>query len=340
MADWNLPGLTDLYTNVLTYLKNRLNDVVTMLDSTLTTPTNLPTGAKRWNSTTNKWEKWTGSAWADMAGTYAISISGNAATATAATTAAALSGNISESQVTNLATDLAAKAPLASPTFTGTVTAPTFSGNLSGNATSATTAAACTGNAATATSATTATNATTVGTYSPSLTPTANTIPVRGSTGYVNQIYNGAFSGLTAAGISISGLNFASYGDGVFDIYISAKLTTANDDYFRLVINGDSTAANYVSNTYFGASYSDAVPAIGALYGSSVTRSFYHIRIYVASGQYRLLRFWAVSDSPSQPFFQGGSIWKNSSNITQLKFYSNSGYIIADGATVTICKVP
>ena len=24
MADWNLPGLTDTYTNVLTYLKNRL----------------------------------------------------------------------------------------------------------------------------------------------------------------------------------------------------------------------------------------------------------------------------------------------------------------------------
>jgi len=137
MADWNLPGLTDLYTNVLTYLKNRLNDVVTMLDSTLATPTNLPTGAKRWNSTTNKWEKWTGSAWTDMADTYAISISGNAATATTATTATALSGTITESQVTNLATDLAAKAPLASPTFTGTVTAPTFSGNLSGNATSA-----------------------------------------------------------------------------------------------------------------------------------------------------------------------------------------------------------
>jgi len=156
MADWNLPGLTDLYTNVLTYLKNRLNDVVTMLDSTLTTPTNLPAGAKRWNSTTNKWEQWTGSAWADMADTYAISISGNAATATTATTATALSGTINESQVTNLATDLAAKAPLASPTFTGTVTAPSFSGNLSGNATSATTAASCTGNAATATSATNA----------------------------------------------------------------------------------------------------------------------------------------------------------------------------------------
>ena len=33
---------------------------------------------------------------------------------------------IAESEVTNLTTDLAAKAPLASPTFTGTVTAPTI----------------------------------------------------------------------------------------------------------------------------------------------------------------------------------------------------------------------
>lgn len=57
--------------------------------------------------------------------------SGNAATATTATN---LSGNITESQVTNLTTDLAAKAPIANPTFTGTVTG-TFSGNLTGNVT-------------------------------------------------------------------------------------------------------------------------------------------------------------------------------------------------------------
>ena len=42
---------------------------------------------------------------------------------------------IAESQVLNLTSDLASKAGLASPTFTGTVTATTFSGALSGNAT-------------------------------------------------------------------------------------------------------------------------------------------------------------------------------------------------------------
>ncbi len=47
---------------------------------------------------------------------------------------------VTESQVTSLVSDLALKAPLASPNFTGTVSAPTFSGALSGNATTATTA--------------------------------------------------------------------------------------------------------------------------------------------------------------------------------------------------------
>jgi hypothetical protein len=42
-------------------------------------------------------------------------------------TAGGLSANIAESQVTNLVSDLAAKAPLASPAFTGTPTAPTAS---------------------------------------------------------------------------------------------------------------------------------------------------------------------------------------------------------------------
>ena len=40
--------------------------------------------------------------------------------------ATSLSGNIAESQVTNLTTDLAAKAPLASPTFTGAPTVPGY----------------------------------------------------------------------------------------------------------------------------------------------------------------------------------------------------------------------
>lgn len=47
------------------------------------------------------------------------------------------SGAIAQAKVANLVSDLALKAPLASPTFTGTVTAPTFAGALSGNASTA-----------------------------------------------------------------------------------------------------------------------------------------------------------------------------------------------------------
>lgn len=51
------------------------------------------------------------------AGTITGALSGNATTAT---TAGTISGSITESQVTNLVSDLALKAPLANPTFTGT----------------------------------------------------------------------------------------------------------------------------------------------------------------------------------------------------------------------------
>jgi hypothetical protein len=50
--------------------------------------------------------------------------SGTAVYATTSGTAVNISGTVTQSQVTNLTTDLAAKAPLASPTFSGTVTFP------------------------------------------------------------------------------------------------------------------------------------------------------------------------------------------------------------------------
>jgi len=74
MSDWKLPGISDLYTNVLTYLSNRLNDAAQLFDSTTTTPTNQPVGTKRWNASTKKFEKWNGTAWVDMTDTYAISV--------------------------------------------------------------------------------------------------------------------------------------------------------------------------------------------------------------------------------------------------------------------------
>jgi len=64
-------------------------------------------------------------AYATLAGTASYgTTSGTAVYATTSGTAVSISGSITESQVTNLTTDLAAKAPTASPTFTGTVTTP------------------------------------------------------------------------------------------------------------------------------------------------------------------------------------------------------------------------
>lgn len=100
MANWSLPTLTDLYTNFRQYLSDRLDDAAKMFDSATTTPTNQPVGTKRWNSTSNKFEKWSGSAWDDLAATYGISISGNAATATTAFTAGSVT-NVTSANVTS-----------------------------------------------------------------------------------------------------------------------------------------------------------------------------------------------------------------------------------------------
>lgn len=60
MADWNLPGLTDLYVNFLTYVSARLNDAATMFSSP---PTNQPVGSIRLNRATDIFEEWDGSTW-------------------------------------------------------------------------------------------------------------------------------------------------------------------------------------------------------------------------------------------------------------------------------------
>ena len=79
MANWNNPTLTSLYTDFLTELKARDTDLALQFDSG--TLSNIPTGAIRWNSTVNRWQKWSGSAWGELTTTYALtglSTTGNA----------------------------------------------------------------------------------------------------------------------------------------------------------------------------------------------------------------------------------------------------------------------
>jgi hypothetical protein len=86
MADFStttpVPGITTAYTSVLSIINDKFTDLVKGLD---TAPTNLPTGAVVWSSATSKWRKWNGGGWDNLSDLYAISISGNAATSTAAT---------------------------------------------------------------------------------------------------------------------------------------------------------------------------------------------------------------------------------------------------------------
>lgn len=141
MANWSNPTLTSLYTDFLTQVKDRDTDLALQFDGT--TSTNIPTNAIRWNSSVNRWQKWSGSAWGELATTYALtglSTTGNAsiggtlgvtgatslATATATTPA---TGDNSTAVATTAFVRAQAYATLASPALTGTPTAPTAAVN-------------------------------------------------------------------------------------------------------------------------------------------------------------------------------------------------------------------
>jgi microcystin-dependent protein len=168
MADWSLPALTSTYTNFLAEVKNRDVDLALQFDGT--TSTSVPTGAIRWSSSANRWQKWSGSAWGELATTYALtglSTTGAASIGTTltVTSTTTLTGGgtsttpVTDNNTTNIATTAfvvgqasatapvmdgtaavgtslryarqdhrhpidTTRAPLASPTFTGTVTIP------------------------------------------------------------------------------------------------------------------------------------------------------------------------------------------------------------------------
>lgn len=100
MADHSKPVLTSTYTNFVSELNGRFNDIALGLASDTTTPTNTPTNAIRYNATNKNWERWSGTAWAvlDAGAGYGISITGSAAkwtTARTITLGTDLSGSVS-----------------------------------------------------------------------------------------------------------------------------------------------------------------------------------------------------------------------------------------------------
>lgn len=177
MANWNQPALTDTYANFLAFLNAKLTDSALGLDPAHTTVTNPPANSIRYNSASNRWEKFVSGSWGALSALYAINISGNAGTATTLAATRTINGvnfngsaNITVTANTTqaLTFNSGGSGAASGSTFNGgsgvtisynSVGAPSTTGaNASGSwaisvtgnaatATNATTAATCTGNA-------------------------------------------------------------------------------------------------------------------------------------------------------------------------------------------------
>lgn len=97
--DWSLPTTTTNYSTFVTELHNRLDQVAKGFLST-DTHNNLVVGAISFRN--NKWQTWSGSAWSDLAATYAISISGSASSVTSTVTVDKGGTNISSYTIGDL----------------------------------------------------------------------------------------------------------------------------------------------------------------------------------------------------------------------------------------------
>jgi hypothetical protein len=73
--NWNLPTITDLYTDFLSLLKDRDLDLAKGLDPAKVTVSNPVADMMRWNSANGYWEIFNGVSWAALATTYNINVS-------------------------------------------------------------------------------------------------------------------------------------------------------------------------------------------------------------------------------------------------------------------------
>jgi hypothetical protein len=117
MADHLKPTITSTYSNFVTELDGRFDDLAVGLDPAVTTATNVPTGSIRWVSASNKWQKYNGTAYLDLSSLYSINIAGN-------------SGTVSNGIYTTVA--------YANPTWITALSGTKITGDISGNSASAT----------------------------------------------------------------------------------------------------------------------------------------------------------------------------------------------------------
>lgn len=270
MADHSLPVLSSTYADYTSFLKARLDDLCKGFDPAVVTATNFPVSSTRFSSAATKWQKWDGTSWVDMAATYAIAITGNAATATKLETARTINGtsfdgsaNISVNTVQSITFDSTGTGAVSGTTFNGstarvvsynTVGAPSITGtNASG-----TWAIAITGNAATATTLATARTINGVSfNGSANITVTANTTASltfnnAGSGAVSGSIFNGGtaqtISYNTVGAPSVSGANAT----GTWAIAISGNAATVTNGVYTTgnqTIAGDKTFSGLTSFT-------------------------------------------------------------------------------------------
>ena len=71
MANWNLPTITSLYADVISFFKARDEDLATMFN---TLPTNPITNTVVFNRANSRWENWNGASYEELDTEYAINV--------------------------------------------------------------------------------------------------------------------------------------------------------------------------------------------------------------------------------------------------------------------------
>lgn len=71
-ANWDNPTLSSTYTDFVSEVKNRDLDAATQFNGSIDSDT-VPTNAIQWDASNNRWNKYSGSAWAELTSTYSLS---------------------------------------------------------------------------------------------------------------------------------------------------------------------------------------------------------------------------------------------------------------------------